>query len=91
MLGEQHRKLDSIRGTESDAQSQGFIGSFLAKLLNNIQVTVKNVHIRYEDSISVPGVCLQMPRNGQTLTVVFVLASICGWCHAIQLFGYFSR
>ncbi|KAF8274093.1 hypothetical protein EI94DRAFT_1696360 [Lactarius quietus] len=41
--------------TEDSAENQGFIASFLAKLLNNIQVTVKNVHIRYEDNISVPG------------------------------------
>lgn len=44
-----------VEGTEDTAENQGFVASFLAKLLNNIQVTVKNVHIRYEDNISVPG------------------------------------
>ncbi|KAI9512588.1 hypothetical protein F5148DRAFT_973480 [Russula earlei] len=46
-----------VQGMSTDGgdQSQGLIASFLAKLLNNIQVTVKNVHIRYEDNISVPG------------------------------------
>jgi hypothetical protein len=28
----------------------------IAKILNNLQVTVKNIHVRYEDSMSVPGV-----------------------------------
>ena len=91
VLGEHRSKPNSIQGTESDAQNQGFVASFLAKLLNNIQVTVKNVHIRYEDNISVPGVCLRMPHNRQTLTIVLALASICSWCHVIQLFGYFGR
>jgi vacuolar protein sorting-associated protein 13A/C len=30
--------------------------SLTAKIINNIQVTVKNIHIRYEDKMSVPGV-----------------------------------
>jgi vacuolar protein sorting-associated protein 13A/C len=50
-----HMQATGVEGTEDSAGNQGFIASFLAKLLNNIQVTVKNVHIRYEDNISVPG------------------------------------
>jgi hypothetical protein len=30
----------------------------MAKILNNLQVTVKNIHVRYEDNMSVPGVRL---------------------------------
>ena len=37
-------------------QSQGLLQSLIAKIINNVQVTVKNVHIRYEDNLSVPGV-----------------------------------
>ncbi len=55
--------IDRIEGTEDSAENQGFIASFLAKLLNNIQVTVKNVHIRYEDNISVPGVRLRIKNR----------------------------
>ncbi|THH01814.1 hypothetical protein EW026_g979 [Hermanssonia centrifuga] len=36
-------------------QQQGLISSLIAKVINNLQVTVKNVHIRYEDKFSVPG------------------------------------
>ena len=37
-------------------QSQGLISSLITKIVNNLQVTVKNIHIRYEDRLSVPGV-----------------------------------
>lgn len=38
------------------AQSQGLIASLVTKIINNLQVTVRNIHIRYEDKLSVPGV-----------------------------------
>ncbi|KAI0756975.1 vacuolar protein sorting-associated protein 13 [Daedaleopsis nitida] len=38
-----------------DPQSQGLIASLVTKIINNLQVTVKNIHIRYEDKLSVPG------------------------------------
>jgi hypothetical protein len=37
-------------------QQQGLISSLITKVINNLQVTVKNIHIRYEDKLSVPGV-----------------------------------
>jgi Vacuolar sorting-associated protein 13, N-terminal len=55
-----------VKGTDDSAENQSFIASFLEKLLNNIQVTVKNVHIRYEDNISVPDVRLQIPNHKAT-------------------------
>lgn len=38
-------------------QSQGLIASLVTKIINNLQVTVRNIHVRYEDKLSVPGVC----------------------------------
>ncbi|KAG6890404.1 hypothetical protein C0995_008758 [Termitomyces sp. Mi166 len=35
--------------------SQGLWESLIAKVINNLQITVKNIHIRYEDNLSVPG------------------------------------
>lgn len=32
------------------------------KILDNLQITVKNIHIRYEDSISTPGVSYQYSK-----------------------------
>jgi len=39
-----------------DEAPQGFWSSLTAKIVNNIQITVRNIHIRYEDKMSVPGV-----------------------------------
>ncbi|KAJ1311503.1 hypothetical protein OPQ81_009990 [Rhizoctonia solani] len=51
-----------VRGQMADAsttndsqQHQGLIESITGRIVNNVQITVKNIHIRYEDSISVPG------------------------------------
>ncbi|KAF7306925.1 hypothetical protein MIND_00485000 [Mycena indigotica] len=40
--------------TDDSPQSQGLIQSLIAKIINNVQITVKNIHIRYEDKFSVP-------------------------------------
>ncbi|KAG2072635.1 DUF1162-domain-containing protein [Suillus decipiens] len=40
---------------EESPQSQGLWASLTAKIINNLQVTVKNIHVRYEDNLSVPG------------------------------------
>ncbi|KAJ2927125.1 hypothetical protein H1R20_g9964, partial [Candolleomyces eurysporus] len=42
--------------TQADSpQTQGLIQSLITKIINNVQVTIKNIHVRYEDKISVPG------------------------------------
>lgn len=41
---------------QDSAQTQGLIQSLITKIINNVQVTIKNIHVRYEDKISVPGV-----------------------------------
>ncbi|KAF2400738.1 vacuolar protein sorting-associated protein 13 [Trichodelitschia bisporula] len=58
-------KLDSAellkeRNTEGMTQeeqkkNQTFTASLVTAIVDNVQVTVKNIHIRYEDSISDPG------------------------------------
>ncbi|KAI9770443.1 MAG: hypothetical protein M1840_003329 [Geoglossum simile] len=40
---------------EEQQRSQSFTESLVTKIVDNLQVTVKNIHIRYEDSISAPG------------------------------------
>ncbi|EKJ76417.1 hypothetical protein FPSE_03416 [Fusarium pseudograminearum CS3096] len=40
---------------EEQKKSQSFTSSLVTKIVDNVQVTVKNIHIRYEDSISAPG------------------------------------
>ncbi|KAL2752446.1 hypothetical protein ACRALDRAFT_2112495 [Sodiomyces alcalophilus JCM 7366] len=36
-------------------KQQSFTQSLVTKIVDNLQVTVKNIHIRYEDSLSAPG------------------------------------
>src|SRR5271155_4659204 len=40
---------------EEQQKSQSFTQSFAAAIVDNLQVSIKNVHIRYEDSIATPG------------------------------------
>ncbi|CAK7227470.1 Vacuolar protein sorting-associated protein 13 [Sporothrix curviconia] len=40
---------------EEQKKSQSFTQSLVTKIVDNLQIAVKNIHIRYEDSISAPG------------------------------------
>jgi len=40
---------------EEQKKSQSFTESLVSTIVNNLQITVKNIHVRYEDSISAPG------------------------------------
>jgi vacuolar protein sorting-associated protein 13A/C len=40
---------------EEQKKNQSFAQSLATKITDNLQITVKNIHIRYEDSISAPG------------------------------------
>lgn len=40
---------------EEQKKSQSFTDSLVSTIVNNLQISVKNIHIRYEDSISAPG------------------------------------
>ncbi|KAH9950347.1 vacuolar protein sorting-associated protein 13 [Amylocystis lapponica] len=50
-----HMRGQSEVSQDDSAQSQGLIASLVAKIINNLQVTVRNIHVRYEDKMSVPG------------------------------------
>jgi vacuolar protein sorting-associated protein 13A/C len=40
---------------EEQQKNQSFTDSLVTKIVDNLQITVKNIHVRYEDSISTPG------------------------------------
>ncbi|KAG8628535.1 hypothetical protein KVT40_004408 [Elsinoe batatas] len=40
---------------EEQAKNQSFTASLTTAIVDNVQISVKNVHVRYEDSISDPG------------------------------------
>ncbi|WFD25298.1 Vacuolar protein sorting-associated protein 13 [Malassezia nana] len=44
-----------VIGTEEDSQkTESFISSLVTRIVDNVQVTVRNIHIRYEDCLSNP-------------------------------------
>ncbi|KAH9937704.1 vacuolar protein sorting-associated protein 13 [Fomitopsis serialis] len=55
----ENAELLHVRGksdvSQDSQQSEGLISSLITKIINNLQVSVKNIHIRYEDKMSVPG------------------------------------
>lgn len=40
---------------KNDKGGDGFISQLTTKIVDNLQFTMKNIHIRYEDNISDPG------------------------------------
>lgn len=40
---------------EDEAKNETFIASLTNRIVDNLQISVQNVHIRYEDDVSVPG------------------------------------
>ncbi|KAK4234211.1 hypothetical protein C8A03DRAFT_38027 [Achaetomium macrosporum] len=40
---------------EEQKRTQSFTESLVTKIVDNLQVSVKNIHVRYEDAISAPG------------------------------------
>ncbi|KAK9474293.1 uncharacterized protein V1510DRAFT_428530 [Dipodascopsis tothii] len=40
---------------EEQKKNQSFTDSLVTKIIDNLQITVKNIHLRYEDSVSAPG------------------------------------
>lgn len=40
---------------EDEAKNESFTASLTNRIVDNLQLTVKNVHLRYEDDVSVPG------------------------------------
>ncbi|RMD41253.1 hypothetical protein DV735_g3867, partial [Chaetothyriales sp. CBS 134920] len=48
------RNVESM-SREEQQKNQSFTQSFVNAIVDNLQISIKNVHIRYEDSISTPG------------------------------------
>lgn len=40
---------------QADARNDGFISQLTTKVVDNLQVSIKNIHVRFEDHISDPG------------------------------------
>lgn len=74
---------------DNSQQSQGLWASLTAKIINNLQVTVKNIHVRYEDKLSVPGVRVLPYFNPIMLSDSSSASFRCG-CHTIGIHSCIS-
>lgn len=41
-------------------KQQGTMGAWVTKIVDNIQITIKDVHMRYEDEVTDPKVCNEL-------------------------------
>jgi len=68
---------------EDDAKNQSFMSSAMNRMIDNLQITIKNIHVRYEDKLSVPGhpfaagfTLADSPLNQQTSFGNLLISSI---------------
>jgi hypothetical protein len=45
----------TLEGIQEKTQKASYIQQLTAKIIDNIEITLTNVHIRYEDSMTIPG------------------------------------
>jgi vacuolar protein sorting-associated protein 13A/C len=61
---------------QEDAKNNSFMSQLVTKIIDNVQVSIKNVHIRYEDNVSNPG---HPFAAGVTLSEVSALSTNGEW------------
>ncbi|CAG8475084.1 9038_t:CDS:10, partial [Acaulospora morrowiae] len=47
--------LQSSSSEEDDQKNQSFVNQLVTKIVDNLQISINNIHIRYEDKLSDPG------------------------------------
>jgi vacuolar protein sorting-associated protein 13A/C len=61
---------------EEEQKNQSFTQSLVTAIVDNMQVTIKNVHLRYEDSVAAPG---QPFALGVTLKEMSAISTDANW------------
>lgn len=64
------KNLASGLTKEEQQKNQSFTESLVTKIVDNLQITIKNIHIRYEDQESVPGHPLSVGMTLEELSAV---------------------
>ena len=63
-LLQEEKKIDLQSQVEQSAEqidvSSGYFDKLTQKIINNLEISLKNVHIRFEDSVSFPSTCFAM-------------------------------
>lgn len=60
----------SPEGIQEKTQKASYIQQLTAKIVDNIEITLTNVHIRYEDSLTIPGTTLSAGITIASITLV---------------------
>jgi vacuolar protein sorting-associated protein 13A/C len=55
LLASAEKSMLSMQNSQENQQAGSFVERFTTRVLDNLQITVKNFHIRYEDYLSSPG------------------------------------
>lgn len=54
---------------DSASFGSSYFNSIIARIVNNVQVKIKNVHLRYEDKQTVPSVRPKFSSKDKTLNI----------------------
>ena len=72
---------------EEEQKQASFTAQLVTKIVDNLQISINNIHIRYEDSHSNPDVSSPSTAHcamwGHTLMDARV-APLCGWDHTVR-------
>jgi vacuolar protein sorting-associated protein 13A/C len=61
---------------QEDAKNNSFVNQLVTKIIDNVQISLKNVHVRYEDNVSNP----EHPfAAGVTLSEISALSTSGDW------------
>lgn len=61
---------------QEDAKNNSFVNQLVTKIIDNVQISLKNVHVRYEDNVSNP----EHPfATGVTLSEISALSTSGDW------------
>ncbi|TPP62890.1 Vacuolar protein sorting-associated protein 13C [Fasciola gigantica] len=90
---EEARAIQSKIGKKEEPKSDSFGEKLAAQIVKNLQVDIKNVHIRYEDSHSVPGQIFSLGITLSGLMFQFINLTCLGiyWNHDSAMFGDKAR
>ncbi|KAI9272903.1 hypothetical protein BDA99DRAFT_569176 [Phascolomyces articulosus] len=55
LLSNASSKKDGQKEQQTDEGNDGFISQLTTKIIDNLQVSIKNIHVRFEDNVSDPG------------------------------------
>jgi hypothetical protein len=75
-------------------EKQTWLGAFTSKLVDNVQISIKNIHCRYEDNLSTPNVSrISLKNIAMNIEVTHVppamignrAAPFCRWIHTFRV------